>query len=163
MNSAIFHLLQLWWCRSHSWTTWTPGCWASPSARCGSRRTWCARRRASSTCAPSPSTDTSTSRTRSSIPNGSPTSEPFTFAQATCPTLMLVLSAKMNGSYYQTIWTWILTWELMLRTLNILWWNFYWVALRLVGRDVLEYITWVPSFALAVGTSAGWLGHEASY
>ena len=41
--------------------------------------------------------------------------------------------------------------------------SIYWVALRLVGRDFLENIPWVPSFALAVGTSAGWLGHEASY
>ena len=43
------------------------------------------------------------------------------------------------------------------------WKDYYWVALRLVGRDFLENIPWVTSFALAVGTSAGWLGHEASY
>ena len=30
------------------------------------------------------------------------------------------------------------------------------------GRDFLENIPGVVSFALAVGSSAGWLGHDAS-
>ena len=34
----------------------------------------------------------------------------------------------------------------------------YWVTLQLVGRDFLENIPRVPSFALA-----GWLDHGASY
>ena len=39
---------------------------------------------------------------------------------------------------------------------------FYWVVRQLIGRDFLENIPGLASFALAVGSWADWLGHEAS-
>ena len=38
----------------------------------------------------------------------------------------------------------------------------YWAVRQLIGRDFLENIPGVASFALAVGSLADWLGHEAS-
>ena len=38
----------------------------------------------------------------------------------------------------------------------------YWAVRQLIGRDFSENIPGVASFALAVGSSADWLGHEAS-
>ena len=38
----------------------------------------------------------------------------------------------------------------------------YWAVWQVIGRDFLENIPGVASFALAVCSSADWLGHEAS-
>ena len=38
----------------------------------------------------------------------------------------------------------------------------YWAVRQLVGRDFSENIPGVASFAVAVGSLADWLGHEAS-